>query len=152
MVCRCTRTPRPGRCMDSTHRFSHLTSLPSLFRSVPALSSPVMFPCRLVCPFFFYLFPPFFPPLFRCPVPAPPRRVVLYRPSSLRARSQGHGSDSEEAGHVSQAELGTFKQYMANEVAQLQAALQRTVDDIVDTTRSSASRGVGGATVGPDCS
>ena len=35
------------------------------------------------------------------------------------------GSDSEEAGHVSPAELATFKQDMANEVAQLQAALQR---------------------------
>ena len=48
------------------------------------------------------------------------------------------GSDCEGVGHVSQAELGTFKQDMANEVAQLQAALQRTVNDIVDATRSPA--------------
>ena len=46
------------------------------------------------------------------------------------------GSDNEEAGHVSRPELATFKQDMTNEVTQLQAALQRTVDDIVDTTRS----------------
>ena len=39
-------------------------------------------------------------------------------------------SDSEEAGHFSRAELATFKQDMANEVVQLQAALQRTVYDI----------------------
>ena len=59
------------------------------------------------------------------------------------------GSDSEEAGHVSRAELATFKQDMANEVAQLQAALQRTVDDIVDTTRSPAPGGGGGSNGGP---
>ena len=46
------------------------------------------------------------------------------------------GSDSEEAGHVSRAEQAMFKKDMANEVAQFQAVLQRTVDDIVDTTRS----------------
>ena len=33
------------------------------------------------------------------------------------------GSDSEETGHVSRAELATFKQDMANEAAKLQAAL-----------------------------
>ena len=58
------------------------------------------------------------------------------------------GSDSEEAGHVSRAELATFKQDMANEVAQLQAALQRTVDDIVDATRSPAPGGGGGSNGG----
>jgi len=71
--------PRPGRCMDSTHRFSHLTSLPSLFRSVPALSSPVMFPRRLVCPgFFSFVFPFFFV------VPFPRRLVVLSCTAPLR--------------------------------------------------------------------
>ena len=59
------------------------------------------------------------------------------------------GSDSEEAGHVSRAELATFKQDMANEVAQLQAALQRTVDDIVDTTRSPAPGAGSGINSGP---
>ena len=59
------------------------------------------------------------------------------------------GSDSEEAGHVSQAELATFKQDMASEVAQLQAALQRTVDDIVDATCSPAPGGGGGNNGGP---
>ena len=67
--------------MDSTHRFSHLTSLPSLFRSVPALSSPVMFPRRLVCScsfFFSLLFPPF------SVVPFPRRLVVLSCTAPLR--------------------------------------------------------------------
>ena len=59
------------------------------------------------------------------------------------------GSDSEEAGHVSRAELATFKHGMANEVVQLQAALHRTVDDIVDTTRSPALGGGGGSNSGP---
>ena len=45
------------------------------------------------------------------------------------------GSDSDAAGLVSQGDLATLKQGMANKVAQLQAALQRTVVDIVDATR-----------------
>ena len=59
------------------------------------------------------------------------------------------GSDIEEAGHVSRAELATFKQERANAVAQLQAALQRTVDDIVDATCSPAPGGGGGNNGGP---
>ena len=60
------------------------------------------------------------------------------------------GIDSKGAGHVPQVELATFKQDMANEVAQLQAALQRTVDDIVDATCPPAPGGAGGATAGSD--
>ena len=44
------------------------------------------------------------------------------------------GNDSDGADPVSQSDLATFKKDMANEVAQLQAVVQRTVDDIVDTS------------------
>ena len=57
--------------------------------------------------------------------------------------------DSEEAGHVSRAELATFRQDMANEVAQLQAAPHRAVNDLVDTTRSPAPVGGGESNGGP---
>ena len=47
------------------------------------------------------------------------------------------GSDSEEARHVSQADLATFRQDVTNEMAQqmaqLQAALHRAVDDLAAT-------------------
>ena len=59
------------------------------------------------------------------------------------------GSDSEEAGHVSPAELATFRQNMENELAQLQAALHRAVNDLADTTRSPAPVGGGGSNDGP---
>ena len=55
------------------------------------------------------------------------------------------GSDSEEAGHVSRAELATFRQDTENEMAQLQAALHRAVNDLADTTRSRAPVGGGGS-------
>ena len=90
MVCRCTQTPRPGRCMDSTHRFfsSNIATIIVSFRSRAVLARYVSAPSRLSW-FLFIFFPPFF--LFRCPVPAPSRRVVLDRPALLRARSQGCG-------------------------------------------------------------
>ena len=69
--------------MDSTHRFSHLTLLPPLFRPVPALSSPVTFLRRLVCRGFFFFFLPSSVASF------PRRLVVLFCTSaSLRARFQ----------------------------------------------------------------
>ena len=48
------------------------------------------------------------------------------------------GSNSEETGHVSRVELAAFRQDMTNEVAQLQAALHRAVNDLADPTRSPA--------------
>ena len=59
------------------------------------------------------------------------------------------GSDSEEAGHVSQADLATFRQDVENEMAQLQAALHRAVNDLADTTRALAPVGGGGSNGGP---
>ena len=80
-----------------------------------------MFPRRLVgsCSLFFVSFFPF------SVVPFPRRLVVLSCTARFAACAFPRvwagmtGSDSEEAGHVSQAELATFKQDMANEVAQL---------------------------------
>ena len=124
MVCRCTRTLRPGRCIDSTHRFSHLTLLPPLFRSVPALSSPVTFLRRLVCRGFLFFLSPF----FRCLVSAPSRCAVLYLRFAACAfpgvQAGMTGSDSDEARQVSQADLATFRQDVANEMAQQMAQLQ----------------------------
>ena len=45
------------------------------------------------------------------------------------------GSDSKGGGSVSQADLATLKQDMANEFAQLKSVLQKTMDDLVDATR-----------------
>ena len=59
------------------------------------------------------------------------------------------GSDSEEAGHVSQADLATFRQDVENEMAQPQAALHRAVNDLADTTRALAPVGGGGSNGGP---
>ena len=84
-----------------------------------------MFLRRLVCPGFFSIF---FPP--SSVVPSPRRLVVLFCTAPLgcvrvtKGVGRHDGSDNEEAGHASRAELATFKQDMANEVAQLQAALQ----------------------------
>ena len=59
------------------------------------------------------------------------------------------GSDSDEARHVSQADLATFRQDVENEMAQLQAALHRAVNDLADTTRALAPVGGGGSNGGP---
>ena len=58
------------------------------------------------------------------------------------------GSDSEGAGPVYQAELATFRQDMANEVAQIQAALQRTVDTTSTPHANSLPGGQGKAPAG----
>ena len=58
------------------------------------------------------------------------------------------GSDSEEAGHVSWADLATFRQDMENEMAQLKAALHRAVTDLADAC-SPAPVGGGGSNGGP---
>ena len=60
------------------------------------------------------------------------------------------GIDSEGAGPFTQAELDTFRQDIVNEVVQLQAALQRTVDYIVDAKRQSAPGGGGKVPAGSD--
>ena len=51
------------------------------------------------------------------------------------------GSDSDGEAPVSQADLATFPQEMANEVAQLQAVLTEAVKDMVDAARPSAPGG-----------
>ena len=135
MACRHTPPHRPGQCMDSTHRVSpsNIVAIIVSFRSC------AVFACSICC----------------CPVSAPSHLVV---PCPLRLAASAFpklwagmtGSDSEGAGHVFQAELATFKQDMADEVAVLQAALQRTVDDIVDATCPHAPGGRGGASgLGP---
>ena len=105
--------------MDSTHRFCHLTSLPSLFRSFLAVLARYL-PRRLVC----FLFPfPFSFPFSVVPFRTT-RHVVLYPPRFAacafpKVWEGMTGSDSEGAGHVSQAELATFKQDMVNEACLL---------------------------------
>ena len=149
MVCRCTRTPRPGRCMDSTHRSSHLTPLPSSFRSVRRCPRQLRFRAAsfvLVSFLFCFLLPlPRFHAVSSC-CPVPLRFAACAFPG---VRAGMTGSDSEEAGHVSPAELATFRQNMENEMAQLQAALHRAVNDLADTTRSPAPVGGGGSNDGP---
>ena len=119
------------------------------FRFCAVLARYVSAPSRLSW-FLSLVFPLF--PLSRshtvsscCPVP--PRFAACAFPRVWVGMT---GSDSEEAGHVARAELATFKQDMANEVTHLQAALQRTVDDIVDATCPHAPGGRGGASgLGP---
>ena len=138
MVCRCTRILVQAGASIVPIVFLNIATISVLF--VPALSSPVMFPAVSFVSFFLFLFP-----LSRS---APSRRVVVYPPRFAtcafpKVWAGMTGSDSKGAGHVSQAELATFKQDMANEVAQLQAALQRTVDDtcLLYTSPSPRDRG-----------
>ena len=113
----------------------------------PALSSPVTFLRRLVCRGFFFFLSPF----FRCLVSAPSRCAVLYLRFAACAfpgvQAGMTGSDSDEARHVSQADLATFRQDVANEMAQqmaqLQAALDRAMNDFAATIRAPAPVGGG---------
>ena len=108
--------------MDNTHRFSpsKVVAIIVPFRSCVVFDCSVSAPSRFFC---------------CCPLSEPSCLVVLY---PLRLAESAFpkvwagmtGSDCEGAGPFSRAELATFKQDMANEVAQLQAALQRMVDDI----------------------
>ncbi|MEP2579100.1 MAG: hypothetical protein ABJH75_16005, partial [Roseibium sp.] len=54
------------------------------------------------------------------------------------------GSDGDEEAFASLADFATFKQRMANEVAQLQAAVQRSMNDIIEVSRRPALGGGGG--------
>ena len=45
------------------------------------------------------------------------------------------GRESDEAGSVSRADLDIFKQDIGNELAQLQIALQRSINDLVSDRR-----------------
>ena len=51
------------------------------------------------------------------------------------------GSDGDEEAPASLADLATFKQEMANEIAQLQAALQRSMNDMIEASRCPAHGG-----------
>ena len=133
MVCRCTRILVQAGASIVPIVFLNIATISVLF--VPALSSPVMFPAVSFVSFFLFLFP-----LSRS---APSRRVVVYPPRFAtcafpRVWVGMTGSDSEKTGHVSRAELAAFRQDMTNEVAQLQAALHRAVNDLADPTRSPA--------------
>lgn len=56
------------------------------------------------------------------------------------------GSDSDEAGSVSRADFATFKQDIGNEIAQLQLAVQRSINDLVD---GGGAVGAGPGQLGP---
>ncbi|CAN0479145.1 unnamed protein product, partial [Laminaria digitata] len=85
-----------------------------------------------------------------CSASVPSRRVSISSGTRYERRGGGHGtmvgSDSDGEAPVSQADLATFRQEMANEVAQLQAVLTKAVKGMVDATRPSApGRGSDGA-------
>lgn len=60
------------------------------------------------------------------------------------------GSDSDEAGSVSRADFATFRQDIGNEIAQLQLAVQGSINDFVDGggTAGIAGQPVGGGVLG----
>ena len=128
--------PRPGRCMDSAHRRLYLISFPSRClvpppRRLVEYAVAVFVFCSasassvVAAPVFYF-------------ASAPSRRVqISQRPSyteggGLAAMS---GSDRDEEAPASLADCAIFKQEMVNDVGQLQAALQRSVDDIIEVSR-----------------